>query len=72
MKRFFRNRRIDEAEIVEAFRPIAARIALDVEAAVEHATAFARLDMIEYHGMAGEDTGGERAHQGHSRSGLRW
>ena len=41
---FFQNRRIDEAEIVEAFRPIAARIAVDVEAAVEHAATFARLD----------------------------
>jgi monoamine oxidase len=41
---FFQNRRIDEAEIVEAFRPIAAHIAVDVEAAVEHAATFARLD----------------------------
>ena len=41
---FFQNRRIDEAEIVEAFRPIAARIAVDVDAAAEHAAAFARLD----------------------------
>jgi monoamine oxidase len=41
---FFQNRRIDEAEIVEAFRPIAARIAVDVDAAVEHAATFARLD----------------------------
>jgi monoamine oxidase len=41
---FFQNRRIDEAEIVAAFRPIAARIAVDVEAAVEHAATFARLD----------------------------
>jgi monoamine oxidase len=41
---FFQNRRIDEAEIVEAFRPIAARIAVDVDAAVENAATFARLD----------------------------
>ena len=43
---FFQNRRLDEAEIVEAFRPIAARIAVDVDAAVEHAATFARLDMM--------------------------
>ena len=43
---FFQNRRIDEAEIVEAFRPIAARIAVDVEAAVENAATFARLDAM--------------------------
>src|SRR5215813_3331361 len=43
---FFQNRRIDEAEIVEAFRPIAARMAVDVEAAMESATTFARLDAM--------------------------
>ena len=41
---FFQNRRIDETEIVEAFRPIAARIAVDVDAAAENAATFARLD----------------------------
>src|SRR5262249_13834105 len=40
------NRRIDEIEIVQAFRPIAARIAVDVDAAVKHAATFARLDAM--------------------------
>jgi monoamine oxidase len=43
---FFQNRRLDEAEMVEAFRPIAARIAVDLEAAVEYAATFAHLDRM--------------------------
>jgi monoamine oxidase len=43
---FFQHRRIDEAEIVEAFRPIAARIEVDVDAAAEHVATFARLDAM--------------------------
>jgi monoamine oxidase len=43
---FFQNRLVDEAEIIEAFRPVAARIALDVQAAAENAETFARLDAM--------------------------
>ncbi len=43
---FFQNRRVDEVEIIEAFRPVAARIAVDVQAAVENAETFARLDAM--------------------------
>jgi monoamine oxidase len=43
---FFQNRHIDEAEIIGAFRPIAARMAVDVEAAQEDTATFARLDAM--------------------------
>jgi monoamine oxidase len=37
---FFQNRHIDEAEIVEAFRPIATHIEVDVDAAARNAATF--------------------------------
>src|SRR5262249_6315316 len=43
---FFQDRLIDEAEIIEAFRPIAARMAVDVKAAQQDAATFARLDAM--------------------------